>query len=154
MWSIRSSRPGLPLPAKYPPRNRSIGGSIARIFGLRPANTIAARDEILVVLEQNPPRRRQCGNDLSLPGVDAIFIRLNDLFWQMKSRMARNLRNLNRCCSEFCRQVKTGTPVGIIASRSRKFSIGPGKAEVSGAWSELKMMVTKAQELVQQLGCP
>ena len=92
----------------------------------------------------------------SLPGVDAIFVGPNDLFWQMKKP-----DGTEPTPEEFEAMLqrvlaagkKTGTPVGIHC-----MSVPEVKHRISEGWqflalqSELKMMVTKAQELVQELG--
>jgi 4-hydroxy-2-oxoheptanedioate aldolase len=92
----------------------------------------------------------------SLPGVDGIFVGPNDLFWQMKKpdgtepTPAEFEAMLQRILAA---GKKTGTPVGIHCQ-----SVDEIKHRISEGWqflamqSELKMMVTKAQEIVQDLG--
>jgi 4-hydroxy-2-oxoheptanedioate aldolase len=136
--------------AKYPPQgNRSIGGSI-------PAQNFQ-NDEILVILQTESPEGVDNAEAIySLPGVDGIFVGPNDLFWQMKKpdgteptpeefeAMLQRILAAGK---------KTGTPVGIHCQ-----SVDEIKHRISEGWqflamqSELKMMVTKAQEIVQDLG--
>jgi 4-hydroxy-2-oxoheptanedioate aldolase len=146
--------------AKYPPQgNRSIGGSIPAQNFQTPTGEYyrRANDEILVILQTESPEGVDNAEAIySLPGVDAIFVGPNDLFWQMKKP-----DGTEPTPGEFEAMLqrvlaagkKTGTPVGIHCQ-----SVEEIQGRISEGWqflalqSELKMMVTKAQELVQQLG--
>lgn len=74
--------------AKFPPQgNRSIGGSIPAQNFQCPTGEYyrRANDEILVILQTESPEGVDNAEAIySLPGVDAIFVGPNDLFWQMK----------------------------------------------------------------------
>jgi len=146
--------------AKFPPEgNRSIGGSIpAQNFQTSAGEYYRrANDEILVILQTESPEGVDNAEAIySLPGVDAIFVGPNDLFWQMKKpdgteptpaefeAMLQRVRSAGK---------KTGTPVGIHCQ-----TIPEIQQRIAAGWqflalqSELKMMVSKAQELVQELG--
>lgn len=146
--------------AKYPPTgNRSIGGSIPALNFQTSAGEYykRANDEILVILQTESPQGVDNAEEIySLPGIDAIFVGPNDLFWQMKKP-----DGTEPTPTEFEAMLqrvlaagkKTGTPVGIHTQ-----SIAEVKHRISEGWqflalqSELKMMVTKAQELVAELG--
>ena len=146
--------------AKYPPQgNRSIGGSIPAQNFQTPTGEYyrRANDEILVILQTESPEGVDNAEAIySLPGVDAIFVGPNDLFWQMKKP-----DGTEPTPEEFEAMLqrvlaagkKTGTPVGIHCQ-----SVTEIQHRISEGWqflalqSELKMMVTKAQELVQELG--
>jgi 4-hydroxy-2-oxoheptanedioate aldolase len=146
--------------AKYPPAgNRSIGGSIpAQNFQTETGEYYRrANDEILVILQTESPEGVDNAEEIySLPGVDAIFVGPNDLYWQMKQP-----DGTDPTPEEFEAMLqrilaagkKTGTPVGIHC-----FSVPDIKMRIDQGWqflalqSELKMMVTKAQELVAELG--
>lgn len=146
--------------AKYPPQgNRSIGGSIPAQNFQTPTGEYyrRANDEILVILQTESPEGVENAEAIySLPGVDAIFVGPNDLFWQMKKP-----DGTEPTPEEFEAMLqrvlaagkKTGTPVGIHCQ-----SVSEIQLRISEGWqflalqSELKMMVTKAQELVQELG--
>ena len=75
--------------AKYPPTgNRSIGGTIPALnFGATARDYYEqANDQTLVVLQTESPEGIANADEIyALPGVDAIFVGPNDLFWQMKS---------------------------------------------------------------------
>ena len=111
----------------------------------------------LVILQTESPEGVDNAEEIySLPGVDAIFVGPNDLFWQMKQP-----DGTDPTPEEFEAMLqrilaagkKTGTPVGIHC-----FSVPDIKMRIDQGWqflalqSELKMMVTKAQELVAELG--
>jgi 4-hydroxy-2-oxoheptanedioate aldolase len=146
--------------ARYPPQgNRSIGGSIPAQNFQAPTGEYyrRANDEVLVILQTESPQGVENAEAIyGLPGVDAIFVGPNDLFWQMKQpdgaepAPAEFEAMLQRVLAA---GKKTGTPVGIHC-----MSIPEVQQRISEGWqflalqSELKMMVTKAQELAQQLG--
>jgi len=146
--------------AKYPPEgNRSIGGSIPALnFGASSGEYYQkANDEVLVILQTESPLGVDNAPEIySLPGVDGIFVGPNDLFWQMKAddgtpptdeefeAMLQRVLQAGR---------DAGTPVGIHCQ-----SVEEVQNRVQQGWqflalqSELKMMVSKAQELVNELG--
>ncbi|MEZ6063633.1 MAG: aldolase/citrate lyase family protein [Planctomycetaceae bacterium] len=146
--------------AKYPPTgNRSIGGSIPALNFQASAGEYYkhANDQILVVLQTESPEGVDNADEIySLPGVDAIFVGPNDLFWQMKPEDGSDPAPeqfeamLQRILAA---GKKAGTPVGIHTQ-----SIEEVQHRIAEGWqflalqSELKMMVTKAQEHVQALG--
>ncbi len=146
--------------AKYPPEgNRSIGGSIPALNFQAPTGEYyrKANDEILVILQTESPQGVDNAEAIySLPGVDAIFVGPNDLFWQMKKKdgteptPAEFEAMLQRVLAA---GKKTGTPVGIhlqtIAEVNHRISEG---WQFLALQSELKMMVSRAQELVAALG--
>ena len=146
--------------AKYPPQgNRSIGGSIpAQNFQMSSGEYYErANDEVLVILQTESPEGVDNADEIySLPGIDAIFVGPNDLLWQMKSpdgtsptpeefeaMLQRVLAAGKRC----------GTPVGIHC-----FSTADVRKRIDEGWqflamqSELKMMVSRAQEIAAELG--
>jgi 4-hydroxy-2-oxoheptanedioate aldolase len=146
--------------AKYPPTgNRSIGGSIPALNFAAAAGEYyqRANDEVLVVLQTESPTGVENAEAIySLPGVDAIFVGPNDLFWQMKQpdgseptadefeAMLQRVLMAGKTC---------GTPVGIHCQTVEEVQhrIGEGW-QFLALQSELKMMVSKAQELVAALG--
>jgi len=146
--------------AKYPPTgNRSIGGSIPALNFQTSAGEYYrhANDEILVILQTESPQGVDNAEEIySLPGVDAIFVGPNDLFWQMKKpdgtepTPAEFEAMLQRVLAA---GRKTGTPVGIHTQ-----SLEEVQHRIREGWqflalqSELKMMVSRAQEFVAQLG--
>ena len=146
--------------AKYPPTgNRSIGGSIPALNFDATAGEYYkhANDEILVVLQTESPQGVDNAEAIySLPGIDAIFVGPNDLYWQMKK--PDGTEPTPQEFEAMLQRVlaagkKTGTPVGIHTQ-----SLEEVQQRISEGWqflalqSELKMMVTKAQELVEALG--
>jgi 4-hydroxy-2-oxoheptanedioate aldolase len=146
--------------AKYPPAgNRSIGGSIPALnFNASAGDYYKyANNEVLVILQTESPEGVDNAEEIySLPGVDAIFVGPNDLFWQMKPEDGSDPTPeefeamLQRILAA---GKKTGTPVGLHAQ-----SVEEVQMRIAEGWqflalqSELKMMVTKAQEHVAALG--
>ncbi|MEZ6124627.1 MAG: aldolase/citrate lyase family protein [Planctomycetaceae bacterium] len=146
--------------AKFPPEgNRSIGGSLPALNFQTSAGEYfkKANDEILVILQtESPEGVRNADEIYSLPGVDAIFVGPNDLYWQMKvagqpdpspdefEAMLQNVLEAGR---------RTKTPVGLHTQ-----SVEEAQRRMTEGWqflalqSELKMMVDRAQEHVQALG--
>lgn len=146
--------------AKYPPQgNRSIGGSIPALNFQASAGEYYqhANEEILVILQTESPQGVDNAEAIySLPGVDAIFVGPNDLFWQMKQ--SDGTEPTPEEFEAMLQRVlaagkKTGTPVGIHTQTVQEVH-----QRINEGWqfmalqSELKMMVTKAQELVEALG--
>lgn len=145
--------------AKYPPTgNRSIGGGLHSLnFGASAGDYYKyANDEILVVLQTESPEGVDNAEEIySLPGVDAIFVGPNDLKWQMKApdgtdptpeefeAMLQRILAAGR---------KTGTPVGLHVQ-----TVEAVEQRIAEGWqfialgSELKMMVSGAQEFVSAL---
>jgi len=146
--------------AKYPPTgNRSVGGAFHAINFDASAGDYYARanDEILVILQTESPQGVDNAEEIySLPGVDAIFVGPNDLRAQM-----RTPDGTDPTPEEFEAMLqrilaagkKTGTPVGLHVQTEADV-----EQRVSEGWqflaiaSELKMMVTRAQEIVSKLG--
>jgi len=145
--------------AKFPPTgNRSIGGAMHALnFDATAGDYYKyANDEILVILQtESPEGVRNAEEIYSLPGVDAIFVGPNDLTWQMKApdgtpptpeEFEAELQKILSAGK------KVGTPVGIHVQ-----TIEQVNQRVEEGWqfialqSELKMMLTRAQELVGQL---
>ena len=146
--------------AKYPPAgNRSIGGSIPALnFQAAVGDYYAkANDDVLVILQTESPEGVENAEEIySLPGVDAIFVGPNDLFWQMKPEDGSDPTPdefeamLQRILAA---GKKTGTPVGLHTQ-----SVEDVERRIAEGWqfialqSELKMMVSKAQEHIAALG--
>jgi 4-hydroxy-2-oxoheptanedioate aldolase len=146
--------------AKYPPTgNRSIGGSIPALNFDATAGEYyqQANDQTLVILQTESPEGVDNAEEIySLPGVDAIFVGPNDLYWQMKPADGSD-----PSAEEFEAMLqrilaagkKTGTPVGLHTQ-----SVAEVQQRIDEGWqflalqSELKMMVSKAQEHVEALG--
>jgi len=145
--------------AKYPPTgNRSVGGSMHALnFGATAGEYYArANDEILVILQTESPRGVENAEAIySLPGVDAIFVGPNDLSAQMRTpdgtdpTPAAHEEMLQRILAI---GKKTGTPVGLHVQTPDEV-----KKRIAEGWqflaigSELRMMVSKAQEFVKAL---
>ena len=145
--------------AKYPPTgNRSIGGGLASMNYDASAGDYYkyANDEVLVVLQTESPEGVDNAEEIySLPGVDAIFVGPNDLKWQMKAP-----DDTDPTPEEFEAMLqrvlaagkKTGTPVGLHVQ-----TVEVVEQRIAEGWqfialgSELKMMVTGAQEFVSAL---
>ncbi len=145
--------------AKYPPTgNRSLGGTLHALnFDATPGDYYKrANDEILVVLQTESPEGVANAEAIySLPGVDAIFVGPNDLTAQMRSAdgvdpsPAELEAMLQRVLAA---GKKVGTPVGLHVQ-----TIEQVQQRVAEGWqfiavgSELRMMVSRAQELVTAL---
>jgi len=146
--------------AKYPPTgNRSIGGSIPALNYQASAGDYYkhANDEVLVVLQTESPEGVDNAPEIySLPGVDAIFVGPNDLFWQMKPQDGSDPtpEEFEAILQRVLTAGKNaGTPVGLHTA-----SVAEARMRVDQGWqfvavqSELKMMVEKATETVKALG--
>lgn len=146
--------------AKYPPEgNRSVGG------GLHSMNFDAtagdyykhANDEVLVILQTESPTGVENAEEIySLPGVDGIFVGPNDLRFQMREPdgtfpTAEQHEAMQQ--RVLAAGKKTGTPVGLHVQTTEQV-----EQRIAEGWqfiaigSELRMMVSKAQELVTGLG--
>lgn len=146
--------------AKYPPAgNRSVGGAFHAINFDASAGDYYARanDEILVILQTESPEGVDNAEEIySLPGVDGIFVGPNDLRAQMRTPDGADPSPedfeamLQRILAA---GKKTGTPVGLHVQTEKDV-----EQRVAEGWqflaiaSELKMMVTRAQEIVSELG--
>ncbi|ADG68970.1 2-dehydro-3-deoxyglucarate aldolase [Planctopirus limnophila DSM 3776] len=146
--------------AKYPPAgNRSVGGSMHALnFGTSAGDYYQhANDEILVVLQTESPEGVANADAIySLPGVDAIFVGPNDLAAQMRAPDGTEATQeefevmLGRILAA---GQKHGVPVGIHTQ-----SVEQAQKRIDAGWqfiavgSELKFMVTGAQEVVANLG--
>jgi len=145
--------------AKYPPTgNRSVGGAIHALnFDASAGDYYQhANDEILVVLQTESPEGVDNAEAIySLPGCDAIFVGPNDLNAQMRGpdgvdpAPAEHEAMLQRVLAA---GKKTGTPVGLHVQ-----TVEQVRQRIEEGWqflavgSELKMMVTGAQEFVTAL---
>ncbi|MGC1276416.1 MAG: aldolase/citrate lyase family protein [Planctomycetaceae bacterium] len=145
--------------AKYPPAgNRSVGGSMHALnFGATAGDYYAkANDEILVILQTESPRGVENAEAIySLPGVDAIFVGPNDLRAQMRTADGTDpTAEAHETMLQRILQAgkKTGTPVGLHTQ-----SVDDVKRRIAEGWqflavaSELRMMVSRAQEIVKAL---
>jgi 4-hydroxy-2-oxoheptanedioate aldolase len=145
--------------AKYPPAgNRSVGGGLHAInFDATAGDYYKfANDNILVVLQTESPAGVDNAEAIySLPGVDAIFVGPNDLTFQM-----RGPDGVDPCPAELEAMLqrvlaagkKVGTPVGLHVQ-----SVDDVNRRIAEGWqfialgSELKMMLTQAQNFATQL---
>jgi 4-hydroxy-2-oxoheptanedioate aldolase len=145
--------------ARYPPvGNRSLGGSLHAVnFGTTAGEYYKrANDEILVVLQTESPRGVDNAEAIySLKGVDAIFVGPNDLTAQMRD--ANGNDPTPEALEAMLQRVlatgkKVGTPVGLHVQ-----TVEAVQQRVAEGWqfvaigSELRMMVTEAQRLVNAL---
>lgn len=146
--------------AKYPPTgNRSIGGTIPALNFRATAGDYydGANEQILVVLQTESPQGIANADEIySLPGVDAIFVGPNDLFWQMKAAdgtppTADEFESALQAV--LAAGKKAGTPVGVHAKSAEEV-----QQRVSEGWqfmaikSELRMMLEQADRDVKALG--
>lgn len=145
--------------AKYPPvGNRSVGGGLhAMNFDATAGDYYKhANDEILVILQTESPEGVKNAEEIySLPGVDAIFVGPNDLTFQMRGPEGHDPSPdaleamLQRILAT---GKKVGTPVGLHVQTTEAV-----QHRISEGWqfialgSELKMMVTGAQQYVTEL---
>ena len=146
--------------AKYPPAgNRSVGGSLhAMSFAAEAGDYYArANDEILVVLQTESPRGVENAEAIySLPGVDAIFIGPNDLRAQMRGPDGADpSAEAHEAMIQEVLRVgkKTGTPVGLHVQSVEEVNQRTEQGfQFLAIGSELRMMVSRAQEIVKALG--
>ena len=146
--------------AKYPPQgNRSVGGGMhAMNFGATAAEYYRrANDEILVVLQTESPRGIENAEAIyGVPGVDAIFIGPNDLRAQMRSAdgtdptPAAHEAAVQRVI-EVGRQVGTPTGIHVMTPEDALRRAEQGMQFLAVA-SDLRMLSSKADEFLQQLG--
>lgn len=145
--------------AKYPPQgNRSLGGAFHALNFNATAGDYykRANDEILVILQTESPQGVENAEAIySLPGVDAIFVGPNDLTAQMRS--ADGIDPSPEELEAMLQRVlatgkKVGTPVGLHVQ-----TVEQVRQRIEEGWqfialgSELRMMVSRAQELVSGL---
>lgn len=145
--------------AKYPPvGNRSLGGTLHALnFDATPGDYYKlANNEILVVLQTESPEGVENAEEIySLPGVDAIFVGPVDLRAQMRDAEGRDPSP--EAFEAMLQRVletgkKVGTPVGLHVQ-----TVADVQRRVEEGWrfialaSELKMMVSQAQQLVAEL---
>lgn len=145
--------------AKYPPvGNRSLGGTLHALnFGAEAGDYYQqANDEILVVLQTESPEGVENAEAIySLPGVDAIFVGPVDLRAQMRTpdgtdpTPEEHEAMMQRVLAA---GQKVGCPVGLHVQTPEQVHqrIEEGWQFIALA-SELKMMVSKAQEFVAAL---
>ena len=145
--------------AKYPPEgNRSVGGGLHSLNYDATAGDYYehANDEVLVILQTESPTGVENAEAIySLPGVDAIFVGPNDLRFQMRGPDGADPTAEEHEAMQqrvLAAGKKTGTPVGLHVQ-----TVEQVEQRIAEGWqfiaigSELKMMVTKAQELVTGL---
>lgn len=145
--------------ARYPPvGNRSLGGTLHALnFDATPGDYFQhANNEILVVLQTESPEGVDNAEEIySLPGVDAIFVGPVDLRAQMRDAEGRDPSP--EAFDAMLQRVleagkKVGTPVGLHVQ-----TVDDVRRRVEEGWrfialgSELKMMVTQAQQYVAEL---
>ncbi len=145
--------------AKYPPAGkRSVGGGLHALnFDATAGDYYKhANDEILVVLQTESPEGVKNAEEIySLPGVDAIFVGPNDLTFQMRGD--DGIDPTPDELEEMLQRVlaigkKVGTPVGLHVQTTEVV-----EKRIAEGWqfialgSELKMMVTGAQQFVSAL---
>jgi 2-keto-3-deoxy-L-rhamnonate aldolase RhmA len=145
--------------AKYPPvGNRSLGGTLHALnFDATPGDYFKyANNEVLVVLQTESPQGVDNAEAIySLPGVDAIFVGPVDLRAQMRDADGRD--PTPEAFEAMLQRVletgkKIGTPVGLHVQ-----TVADVQRRVEEGWrfialgSELKMMVTQAQQYVAEL---
>jgi len=146
--------------AKFPPTgNRSIGGTIPAFNYEASAGEYYdhANDETIVILQTESPEGIANADEIyALPGVDAIFVGPNDLYWQMKAP-----DGTPPTAEEFEAALqavlaagkKAGTPVGLHATSAEEVN-----RRVDEGWqfmaikSELRMMVEQAEKDVNAVG--
>ena len=146
--------------AKFPPTgNRSIGGTIPALNYQATAGEYYdhANDETIVVLQTESPEGISNAEEIyALPGVDAIFVGPNDLYWQMKAEDGTPPTPDEyeaALQAVLAAGKKTGTPVGLHAT-----SVEEVQQRVAEGWkfmaikSELRMMVEQADHDVRALG--
>jgi 4-hydroxy-2-oxoheptanedioate aldolase len=145
--------------AKYPPTgNRSLGGGLHAINfdASSPEYFNNANDEILVILQTESPRGVANAEEIySLPGVDAIFVGPVDLRAQMRSAdgsEASEEEFEDMLARVVAAGKKTGTPTGMhtmdVPTALRRAEQG---MQFIAVGSELRMMTTKAQEMLKGL---
>jgi 4-hydroxy-2-oxoheptanedioate aldolase len=146
--------------AKYPPQgNRSVGGGMHALnFEATAAEYYRrANDEILVVLQTESPRGIENAEAIySVPGVDAIFIGPNDLRAQMRSADGTDPTPEEHEAAverviEVGRQVGTPTGIHVMTPEDALRRAEQGMQFLAVA-SDLRMLSTKAEEFLQQLG--
>ena len=145
--------------AKYPPEgNRSLGGGLHSLnFDATAGDYFAhANDEILVILQTESPEGVKNAEEIySLPGVDAIFVGPVDLKAQMRDPDGKDPEPEE--LEEMLQRVlaagkKVGTPVGLHLQTADQV-----RHRIEEGWqfiaigSELKMMMTEAQQIVSDL---
>ncbi|REJ83297.1 MAG: 2-dehydro-3-deoxyglucarate aldolase [Planctomycetota bacterium] len=145
--------------AKYPPTGtRSLGGTLHALnFDATPGDYLKrANDEILVVLQTESPTGVDNAEEIySLPGVDAIFVGPVDLTARMRDDAGTDPSPdeleamLQRVLAT---GKKVGAPVGLHVQ-----TVDAARQRAAEGWqfialgSELKMMVTQAQDFVRAL---
>ena len=145
--------------AKYPPEgNRSLGGGMHSMnFAATPGDYFKyANDEILVVLQtESPTGVKNAAEIYSHPGVDAIFVGPVDLRANMRTPDGEDPSN--DAFEEMLQRVvdtgkEVGTPTGMhtmdVETALRRVEQG---MQFIAIGSELKLMTSKAQEVVSEL---
>lgn len=145
--------------AKYPPLgNRSVGGTLHALnFAASAAEYFAkANDEIVVVLMTEHIDAVNIADEIySVPGIDAIFVGPADLGASMRSSEGQNPspevleQTLQRILAAGkCRKLPMGIHVMSAADAQRRIKEG---WQFIAVGSELRMMTTEAQRIVQEV---
>jgi 4-hydroxy-2-oxoheptanedioate aldolase len=145
--------------AKYPPQgNRSLGGGMHAInFDATAAEYYRhANDEILVVLQTESPRGVENAEPIySVPGVDAIFVGPVDLRANM--RQPDGTEASDQQFEALLQRVievgkKVGTPTGMhVMDPEAALRRAKQGMQFIAIGSELRMMTSKAQEIIAAL---
>ena len=144
---------------KYPPvGNRSVGGSLHALNFAATAGDYYAKsnDEILVILQTESPAGVEAAEEIySLPGVDAIFVGPNDLAANMRKPDGREASK-DEFDSTMQRILTVGkkvkTPVGLHVQSPEDALRRAGDGwQFIAIGSELRMMMSSAQEIVKKL---
>lgn len=145
--------------AKFPPAgNRSVGG------GLHAMNFDAtsdeyyrrANDEMLVVLQTESPEGLANAPEIyALPGCDAIFIGPNDLQYQMRAPdgafpTAEEHEAAVQQVIAIGKQTGTPTGIHVLDAATARLRAQQGM-QFLAIGSDLRLMMTKAQEIVRDL---
>lgn len=145
--------------AKYPPvGNRSLGGGMHAInFDATAADYYRrANDEILVVLQTESPQGVENAPEIySLPGVDAIFVGPVDLRANMRAPDGTEATD-EEFEAVLSRVVdvgkKVGTPTGMhVMDVPNALQRAEQGMQFIAVGSELRMMTSKAQEILESL---
>jgi 4-hydroxy-2-oxoheptanedioate aldolase len=146
--------------AKYPPiGTRSVGGAVHALnFETSAADYFKQADnEILIVLQCEHIRAVESADEIfSVPGIDAIFVGPNDLAASMRSAdgkppgasaTAEAMKHILQTCR------KHGVAPGLhcMSAEEARHRIQEGWQFVA-VGSELKMMLSGAEEVVKTLG--
>ena len=146
--------------AKYPPiGNRSIGGTMHSLNFDTTASEYyeGANDETIVVLQTESPEGITNADEIyALPGVDAIFVGPNDLFWQMKSTDGTPPTPDEyeaALQAVLTAGKKAGIPVGLHAKSVQEVQQRVGEGwQFMAIKNELRMMLEQAEKDLKAIG--